>query len=313
MAKKKTAKKKTAKKKTVARKKPVAKKPAMSVALDAAASVRIHAALRHRLEQHQSYNPPSALLETCRPLLGNPAALALHVAANAAGIADEHYVLLAAATHDCPELVHLAPAIPTKHRGALLQTAAIHGAARFIDAFVARGVDPRPPVIDGQNDMTALAWAVEQGEEAAVRALLAAGADATLADRRGQTPLARAIARNHGDCVAALLDHGVELSTSNTNQGGGLVLAVRSLAGLSVDLLLERGADPDALDARAGVTPLHVAVVLGHEPLVRQLVAAGGKGQVKSKKKLELRGVVIPGGTTAAKAAEGVDGLKGIF
>jgi ankyrin repeat protein len=146
-----------------------------------------------------------------------------------------------------------------------------------------------------------------------VRALLAGGADATVADRRGYRPLAVAIARNQGDCVAALLDHGVDLSTSDTNQGGGLVLAVRSLAGLAVDLLLERGADPDALDARAGVTALHVAVALRHEPLVRQLVAAGGTGKVKSKKKLELRGVTIPGGTTAAEAAKGAEGLKGIL
>jgi hypothetical protein len=46
---------------------------------------------------------------------------------------------------------------------------------------------------------------------------------------------------------------------------------------------------------------------------VRQLVAAGGNGQVKSKKKLELRGVVIPGGTTAAQAAREVEDLAGIL
>jgi ankyrin repeat protein len=51
---------------------------------------------------------------------------------------------------------------------------------------------------------TALVWACVHGREGAVKALLDKGADPTIADNYGMTPMAMAKSQNHPACVEAL-------------------------------------------------------------------------------------------------------------
>jgi ankyrin repeat protein len=62
--------------------------------------------------------------------------------------------------------------------------------------------------------------------EAAVRALAAAGADPSVADREGRTPLHSAAAAGHAACVAALLGVGAVAGPRDKNSQTAADLAL---------------------------------------------------------------------------------------
>jgi hypothetical protein len=94
----------------------------------------------------------------------------------------------------------------------------------------------------------ALVSAVRKGDAAAVRALVAAGADARASTASGWTPLMEAAARGRDDIARALL---------------------------------EAGADVDARDRVLG-TALDVATQSGHPEIVRLLRGRGARGSGRS-------------------------------
>ena len=52
----------------------------------------------------------------------------------------------------------------------------------------------------------------------------------------------------------------------------------------AVDLLIERGADVSSTANPQGMTPLHLAVIGGHEDVVTRLIAAGADVSLEDKR-----------------------------
>jgi ankyrin repeat protein len=150
--------------------------------------------------------------------------------------------------------------------------------ARLLDA----GADPHlaptgePPILT----------CARTGRAAAVRALLAHGADIDAVDAwRGQTPLMWAAAENHAPVMGLLLETGAAVDASSTGGFTALMFAVRQDARDALRLLLEAGAEvnvriPDPAALAAGRPPatgslLSMAVTIGHYTAAAMLLDAG--------------------------------------
>ena len=116
--------------------------------------------------------------------------------------------------------------------------ACVKGDTRAVRAALHRGLDPNLRY----RSRTLLNWAAQEGRDAVVAVLLAAGADPNRAD---------------GDSRARPL---------HTAAGEGRVRIVRRL--------LRAGANPTVWATGMG-TPLHLAASYGHLPCARALVRAG--------------------------------------
>jgi ankyrin repeat protein len=129
------------------------------------------------------------------------------------------------------------------HRVADRRRAQPEGTRRVVALLLDRGA-----VIDARNwdQVTPLHQAVRARNVAAVEVLLAHGADANARDRRGSTPLRRAVC----------------------GTGAGGTAGTSDLMVVLARLLLEHGADPDARDERG--TPVHASA---RRPELRAVLA----------------------------------------
>ncbi len=118
----------------------------------------------------------------------------------------------------------------------------------------------------------ALLDAVQQGDHARVRGLIAAGALPLLSSH---VLLTTAIRRNDAVMVALLLEAGANVNAPGVF--GATPLFDAAVQGdLEVGrLLLDRGAQPDAVDPRTGTTPLLEAALFGSVEFVELLAARG--------------------------------------
>jgi ankyrin repeat protein len=100
-------------------------------------------------------------------------------------------------------------------------------------------------------------------------------------DSSGFTPLQRAIDTSNTDVFEVLLKNSVlNLELRNNNGSTALWLALNQLKGESdkfANRLIERGADPDAIDNKTGNSLLHLAAMEGNEKAAIFLVCHGGK------------------------------------
>jgi ankyrin repeat protein len=156
----------------------------------------------------------------------------------------------------------------------------------------------------------ALQAALSQGHVAVVRLLLDKGADVKVLDRIGRTPLLQAAEDGNVKMVSMLMDERPDLApkskdsqpllwqvvanelvtvvetirtmdkdrlNSNTLEHGYTPLLWAAAKGHErvVELLLQRGVDPDSKD-QFGQSPLSLAAASGHEAVVRLLLATDG-------------------------------------
>lgn len=104
---------------------------------------------------------------------------------------------------------------------------------------------------DAKHHLNPLLAAIYWNNKDAARLLLEAGADPNVVNSDTESPLSMAVEQNDLDTAVLLLRHGAD-STVNTYGGfGGMTPLGRAALNLSVPmikLLLEAGADPEALD-----------------------------------------------------------------
>ena len=129
------------------------------------------------------------------------------------------------------------------------------------------------------------------------RTLIEAGADPTIENRTGTTPLRLAAINGSAEAIRLLIDAGVDPNAPLTPDGDtALMLAARTGLPGAVDVLLERGADVAAVESWGGTFALVWAINEGHTAVVARLLAAGAPVDDVSK-------VVAPRGR-----ARGVEG-----
>ncbi len=130
----------------------------------------------------------------------------------------------------------------------------------------AAGAAPQepPPLID----------AAREADPAAVRALLDAGADPTVADGDGATPLHWASYRDDLDSADLLISAGGDVDAANDLGVTPLWLASLNGSATMIDRLLAAGANPDAALV-LGETPLMAAARSGNPDVVARLLDEG--------------------------------------
>ena len=163
-------------------------------------------------------------------------------------------------------------------------------------ALVEQGADVNTPGPDGT---AALHWAVHWNDAEMARLLVRAGADVDAANRYGATPLWLAAERSAADragrrgldgLLGLLLDAGANPNALALGAGESpLMAAARGGGAAAVTLLLAHGADPDARDGWRRQTALMMAAG-NHEPhagVVRILLAHGADVHARSRSAAE--------------------------
>ena len=117
--------------------------------------------------------------------------------------------------------------------------------------------------------------AAAQGDAAAIARLLAAGADVDAVDGHRRTPLHVAVHARHREAAQALLKGG-----ANPNALDAQAYDIVTIAAVNDDvpmlaLALAGGCDPKNITSPYHGTALIAAAHLGHEQVVRTLIAAG--------------------------------------
>src|SRR5205085_12510909 len=189
-----------------------------------------------------------------------------------------------------------------------LMTVSRSGKIDAIKVLVAHGANPNTR--DGRGQ-TALMWAAARNNPAAVKLLLELGADMKLRTSsapsgRGErmsvfnapaptgfTALLFAVRAGTIDATRALLDAGADVNDQLSDGESALVVATANAHWELADLLLDRGADPNA--AGAGWSALHQTVHsrrpnLGYTP---GPVATGTLDSIEVVRKLIARGVNV--------------------
>jgi ankyrin repeat protein len=135
---------------------------------------------------------------------------------------------------------------------------------------------------DTANQKTALIVAVEKGDPDIVSQLLAYGADTSVTDKTGETPLIVAVRHNNLKLLPILIaadaaqHQGASINLQDMGGETPLTYAIRGQNADIVDALIKAKADAVSAD-RSGVTPLMVAAEVGNEAIGARLLAAGAK------------------------------------
>jgi ankyrin repeat protein len=128
----------------------------------------------------------------------------------------------------------------------------------------------------GQPDgSTALLWAAYWNDDAAVDALLAAGANVNTSNREGFTPLSQACTNGNARMVAALLKAGADANAFQAEGQTVLMTAARAGSAEVVKALLEHGAEANDKESWRGQTALMWAAAENHPSVVQVLVDHG--------------------------------------
>lgn len=203
--------------------------------------------------------------------------------------------------------------------GSVLIAAARTGNPEVIKLLLAAGADVNFP--ERYSGQTALMWAAAEGHSEAVKALLAGGAkvDAKAHDQR--TALFFAVRKGDIDSVQALIGAGADVNARiepietpncdickkyptgtkfNKDGDGMLVIAVMNANFEVADLLLNRGADPNASGTHW--TALH-ALIRTRNYEETQFPAAKGTGKLDS---LEFAKHLLAHGANPSARADGL-------
>jgi len=154
------------------------------------------------------------------------------------------------------------------------------GDAAAVRALVKAGADVNRPEGDGA---TALHWATHADSPEMVRVLLGAGAAAAAANDLGVTPLHLAAANGNTDILALLLDRGAGPNARTASGVTPIMEAARSGRVGAVRLLLAHGAEVNARESARQQTALMWAVSRQHADIVQVLLENGADVQARTE------------------------------
>ncbi|NOZ40498.1 MAG: hypothetical protein GXP24_09765 [Planctomycetes bacterium] len=188
-------------------------------------------------------------------------------------------VLFIVALAGCGKTTPPTPTILTLHQAALFYP-------DQIPALLKTGIKVDRLDADGA---TALWQAVRSSKRKSVRLLLAAGADPEIRDRQQSwTPLQCSAFCNHGsdgiEIAKLLLQHGANPNAVEPkyNETALHYAVISTQSPLLVQLLLDAGADIDALSSN-GSTPLQSTVSQGNTEIADLLLASGADPELRNK------------------------------
>ncbi len=157
-----------------------------------------------------------------------------------------------------------------------LALAAQQGSAPVINLFLEMGVNANDPMNFVNSGETPLMHAARSSKVDAVATLARAGADVNAKETwSGQTALMWAAAEGDSPMVSALLKLGADLHARSNGGTTPFVFAVRKGDMRTVQVMLAAGADVNEKRAGDFATPLLVAIINGHEDLVDLLLDKG--------------------------------------
>ena len=171
--------------------------------------------------------------------------------------------------------------------GAAAQEAALADAVQRGDAAAVRTLLARDANVDERqgDGATALHWAAYLNDVDTTTALIRAGADVHAANDFGVTPLVLAARNGHAEIITQLLAAGVDPNDPRQTVNAGetpLMLAARTGQVDAVEVLANAGADIDAQETWNGQSALMWAAAEGHVPVVESLLGLGADILVRS-------------------------------
>lgn len=151
----------------------------------------------------------------------------------------------------------------------------------FSSAFMGLALAPQsasaqvPP--NGQEVVrfSALHTAAHRGNITAIEAAAAAKVDLNVRDSAGRTPLHVAVFAKKRDAVRALVKAGANINLLENDRYDGITIASVADDEETLRTLIELGASAKLTTSRYDGTALIAAAHLGHDGVVRQLIAAG--------------------------------------
>jgi ankyrin repeat protein len=150
---------------------------------------------------------------------------------------------------------------------------ASRNAARLAGALAAFMITAFAPMASAQQPAAAMFDAANRGDVTALKRLIAGGASLDPTDREGRTPMLVAVAGNHTDAAAALIDAGANINAQAANQDTPWLLA--GALGRAEILRRMIPKDPDfSIRNRYGGNALIPACERAHVEAVKVLLTA---------------------------------------
>jgi uncharacterized protein len=137
------------------------------------------------------------------------------------------------------------------------------------------GIAQTPPSPSELQNYAGLHAAAAKGDAAAIRTLIAGGADANARDGHGRTPLHVAAHGAHRDAMRALVQGGADPRALDVQRYDTVTIAAVRDDVETLKVALALGGDARAITSPYDGTALIAAAHLGHDEVVRTLIAAG--------------------------------------
>ena len=122
---------------------------------------------------------------------------------------------------------------------------------------------------------TGLHAAAQKGDTAKIDRLAAAKADLNARDGNGRTPLHVAAFASQREAIKALVKHGADMALLDKDRYDAVTIAAVANDKETLRVLLALGASAKLVTSRYDGTALIAAAHLGHDGVVKQLIAAG--------------------------------------